>query len=228
MMGILESLESAINKLTWKPGESEWSSYYNNTNYSKEAFGHKSEIVREYLHLANTQTVWDLGANDGTFSRIAAENSSCTIAFDIDPIAVNKNYHQVKQEKNSGILPLLLDLTNPSAALGWANAERDNLFNRANADCILALALIHHLAISNNLPLAEISAFLAKLAPKLIIEFVPKSDSKVQVLLATREDIFTDYNVQGFEASFSQDWIIEQKSEVMGSDRSIYFLKRRA
>ena len=160
----------------------------------------KKELVRTFLQSTQGKTVWDLGANDGTFTSISNELGMYGIAFDIDPIAVNKNYLREKKNGNKAMLPLLMDLTNPSSGLGWAHSERDSLASRGKADCLMALALIHHLAISNNVPFELLSSYFAELGKELIIEFVPKSDSKVQILLASREDIFSTYDEEGFES----------------------------
>ncbi len=117
---------------------------------------------------------------------------------------------------------------NPSPGLGWAHDERDSLASRAEADVVLALALIHHIAISNNVPLPKIAAFLARLAPNLVIEFVPKSDPKVATLLATREDVFPSYTREGFEAAFSSCFEIVSAQDISGSDRTLYRMHRRS
>ena len=124
------------------------------------------------------------------------------------------------------MLPLLLDLTNPSPDLGWFNRERGSLLRRKTADLVMALALVHHLAIGNNLPLPEIARFLAELAPWLIIEFVPKEDSQVQQLLASREDIFPEYHVEGFEQTFNVYFQIVDKQPIKRTERTLYIMKK--
>ena len=225
LLGIVSNLESTIKKLRWKPGETEWGDYYNNTNYQDSAFAHKKELVKEFLVSSEGNVLWDLGANDGTFSSIGLDLGMQTLAFDIDPIAVNKNYVGQRTKEGKQMLPLLMDLTNPSAGIGWDHTERDSLADRGPVDCVMALALIHHLAISNNLPLERIASYFRKLGNQLIIEFVPKEDSKVQILLATREDIFPTYNVEGFEAAFSHYFSIQKKEAVKGSERTLYLMK---
>ena len=110
----------------------------------------------------------------------------------MDPVAVEKNYRRVVERGERHLLPLLLDLTNPSARSGWAHEERESFADRGPADLVLALALVHHLAIAHNLPLPRIAEFFARIARALVIEFVPKADSQLQRMLATREDIFDD------------------------------------
>jgi ribosomal protein L11 methylase PrmA len=172
--------------------------------------------------------VWDLGANDGTFSRIASTRGVPTIAFDIDPVAVERNYQQAVREGDRMILPLLLDLTNPSGKYGWANEERDALADRGPADLALVLALVHHLAIGHNVPLERIADYLGRLARALVIEFVPKPDSQVQRLLASRVDIFENYTQDGFERAFATVFNIEQAVPVQDSVRTIYVMRRRS
>jgi hypothetical protein len=146
------------------------------------------------------------------------------IAFDIDPAAVERNYRRVKAENETGIQPLLLDLTNPSPALGWAHRERLSLEERGRADVLLALAVVHHLAIGHNLPLERVAAFLARVGRSLIIEFVPKSDSQVRRLLRDRPDIFPDYTREGFEAAFRGHFRTERAVPVAESERTLYLM----
>jgi ribosomal protein L11 methylase PrmA len=168
-----------------------------------------------------------LGANTGEFSRLAANRGSYTIAFDIDPAAVEQNYLQVKQNKDTLMLPLVMDFTNPSPSVGWHNQERHSLLERAPADVLLALALIHHLAISNNVPLLRLAEFLSDLGYWLIIEWVPKEDSQVQKLLASRRDIFLEYHQAGFEAACEPYFTIHEKVPIQDSPRVLYLMEKK-
>jgi hypothetical protein len=226
-MGLLDNLETVINKLTWRPVNTEWAEYYDEANYSSNALDSKKQLVADLLTKANPRNIWDLGANDGTFSHIGIEKGIPTISFDIDPACVEKNYLDCKKEKRTGALALLLDLINPSPGIGWENLERTSLLNRGPADTILALALIHHLAISNNLPLSKLAIFFSKLARSLIIEFVPKNDSQVQRLLSTREDIFIDYTQDEFEKQFSRYFQILESKKIEESERTLYLMQVR-
>lgn len=226
-LGLIDNLESAVRKLKWRVQRTEWANYYEDTNYSEEALSHKKEIVARFLEETTPKMLWDLGANVGLFSRIASKRRAQVIAFDIDPAAVEKNYLECLKEGETNILPLLLDLTNPSPGIGWENAERESLLERGPADAVLALALVHHLAISNNLPLEKIADFFSKICHWLIIEFVPKSDSQVQRLLSTREDIFPDYRESVFENEFQKFFVILNCVRIRDSERRVYFMERR-
>jgi ribosomal protein L11 methylase PrmA len=225
--GLISSLETTVKGLSWKPEGTEWADYYSGTNYTDSAFNQKRDLVEELLLIAKPESVWDLGANTGVFSRLAGNKGIPTVSFDIDPAAVEINYLETRKNNEKFILPLILDLTNPSPAIGWANQERASLEQRAKADLILALALIHHMAISNNVPLTQLAEYFVKLAPKLIIEFVPKDDSQVQRLLVSREDIFPDYNKDGFEHAFNTCFRIVKSLPIPETKRILYLMERR-
>ncbi|HET7240641.1 MAG TPA: hypothetical protein VFI77_05760, partial [Gemmatimonadales bacterium] len=141
--------------------------------------------------------------------------------------AVERNYRAVRAANEQGILPLLTDLANPSPPLGWAHRERRSLEQRGPADALLALALVHHLAIGRNVPLERIAEYFSRLGRALVIEFVPKSDSQVQRLLRSREDVFADYQREGFEAAFGRYFRIEAAEAVTGSERTMYAMRLR-
>ena len=225
-LGLIDSLESCLKKLKWRPRGTEWDDYYisNNNNYILEAINHKKQLVSDFLDRISPRTVWDLGANTGLFSRIASKKGIPTVCFDIDPACVEINYLTAVEEGETNILPLLLDLTNPSPGIGWENEERTPLLERGHADTVLALALIHHLVISNNLPLDRIASFFIKICNSLIIEFVPKSDSNAQRLLIARQDIFPNYTQEAFESEFSNLFSIETSASIRNSERTLYLM----
>lgn len=227
MIGLIESLENTVKKLTWKPFGTEWADYYDSTNYSDAAFEHKKQLVRGWAEERKPALVWDLGGNTGVFSREAAASGAQVISFDIDPAAVEQNYRLVKANREENLLPLVLDLTNPSPALGWANRERQSFGQRGPAEMTLALAVIHHLSISNNLPFSQVAEFFAACGKWLVIEFVPKTDSQAQRLLASRQDIFPDYTREGFEAAFSRYFKIHAAEAVRDSERHLYLMEAR-
>lgn len=222
---LIETLESVVNKLRWKPHRSDWTGYYDDTAYAPESLTHKHELVSEYLNILQPRTLWDLGANTGLFSRLAGAKGIPTVSMDADASCVEVSYLKVKRNRELNILPLVVDLTNPSPSIGWANQERMSLMQRGPADTVLALALIHHLAIGNNVPFNRIALFLRKLAPTLIIEFVPKSDVRVQRLLATREDIFSQYTQSSFQCEFAKYFVIQRSDRLTQSERVLFLMR---
>ncbi len=224
----VDSLASTVQSLDWRMPQTTWGDYYTDTNYSDAAFAHKREIVSAALDRLAPATVWDVGGNDGTFSRLASGRGIATICFDMDPAAVEKNYRQAKGGAERHLLPLLLDLANPSGRYGWANEERDGLVDRGPVDAALALALVHHLAIGHNVPLERIAEFFSRLGRALVIEFVPKEDSQVQRLLASRDDIFDTYTAGHFERAFSALFEIVDVTPIRESARTIYVMRARS
>jgi len=226
-LALVDNLESSIRKLEWKPGDTEWRDYYEGDSYESESFKHKQKTVSSFLDKIKPGIVWDLGANTGFFSRIASDKDIFTVSFDIDPMCVEINYQTVFKNRTNNILPLLIDLTNPIPGIGWENNERDSFIKRGPADTILALALIHHLAISNNLPFDKIAKFLRKICNSLIIEFIPKSDIKVKRLLSMREDIFSEYTQRNFEEKFDKYFKIKASAKIKNSERILYLMIRK-
>jgi hypothetical protein len=228
LRGLIDSLERTVKGLTWKPAGTVWGNYYDATNYTDAAFADKRRIVDEALARLQPALVWDLGANDGTFSRLAVDREIDVLSFDVDPAAVEKNYRRMVEHQDRCLVPLVMDLTNPSPACGWAGQERQSLQERGPADVALALALVHHLAIGHNVPFDRLAAFFASVARAVVIEFVPKDDSQVQRMLATREDVFDDYTQNAFERAFDHAFMIEQVHPVAESKRTLYVMRRRA
>ena len=225
LLGLTSSLRGAVRGLTWKAAGTAWADYGETHSYSQGALRAKRGIVEEFLARTGAKQVWDLGANTGDFSRLASERGALTIAFDYDPGAVELNYRRVRAESETMILPLVQDLTNPSSGVGWANRERLSLLQRGPADAVMALALIHHLAIANNVPLVQVASFLAELGRWLIVEFVPKQDPQVSRLLANREDIFPFYDREGFERDFAAHYHIHETRPLPDSDRLVYLME---
>jgi hypothetical protein len=222
LITLVKNLAAQVRRLSWRAAGTEWADYTTDNNYSESAASSKRRLVLDHLRELGAHLVWDLGANTGEYSRAARETASNVISFDVDPAAVERNYRRVRAEGEIGILPLLLDLTNPSPAQGWGGHERLSLQERGPADVLLALALVHHLAIGHNLPLERVAAYLATLGKALIIEFVPKSDAQVGRLLLSRPDIFPNYTREGFETAFSRYFRIASAAPIDDSERWLY------
>lgn len=224
-LNLVESLRGAVKGLSWHPHGTVWSEYYEGDSYEREGLEHKKELIQGYLARMKPRSLWDLGANTGMHSRLASTQGIHTLAWDFDPGAVELDYREVKKSGEKNLLPLLSDLTNPSSGIGWANEERMSMRERGPADAIMALALIHHLVIGNNVPLARVAESFATYGRHLIIEFVPKSDPKVKLLLSSRTDIFDDYTREGFEAAFGRAYRIREAQPIRNSERILYWME---
>ncbi len=229
LTALVDSLGSAISGLRWRPRGTGWSDYYAGTSYSPQAFEEKARLVAQSLEAIRPtpRIVWDLGANTGLFSRLASRRGIHTVSFDADHACVEESYRRGAEAGETHLLPLWLDLANPSPGLGWAGEERTSLVDRGPADAVMALALVHHLAIGNNLPQARIAGFLSRVSRWLIIEFVPREDSQVRRLLANRADIFQGYTQQAFDAHFGEHFEVVRRVGIGDSQRTLYLMRRR-
>ena len=230
LQGIIGSLENTIKKLQPPHVSTEWGDYYTFTNYSEKGFEYKRQLVAEMLEAVTPkpQVVWDMGANNGEFSVLAAERDMYTVAMDIDPLAVERNYRaKANDQQANNMLPFVQDCINPSPSNGFMNQERDSLFDRGPADVAMGLAIIHHLAIGRNVPLTRLAELFSKLGKHVIIEFVPKGDSKVDILLASRRDIFEDYDIEHFEAAMSEHFKLVRKAPIKQTKRTLYLYKQK-
>lgn len=229
LIALMESLRGAVAGCQLPERRTEWGDYYDETNYSQEAMSAKETLVRQMLdEIADpTALTHDIGANTGRFSRLVANKDRYVIAHDVDELAIERSYQEGKRLRSGAVLPLVLDLVNPSPAIGWALEERSSALERIAGGNVIALALIHHLAISNNVPLPHLADLFGRLAGTLIIEFVPKEDSQVRRLLATREDVFPDYTLAAFEAAFGEVFEITSREPVPGTVRTLFAMRRR-
>ncbi len=225
LIALLEDLESVIDRLTLKSKRSTWSHYYQDNSYSSKAASSKEKLVSDWVDELNPKSVWDIGANNGYFSKLCADKNIFTMSLDADIRCVEDNFCNAQAENQNNLMPLVLDLTVPTPSAGWSNKERLGLPSRGPAELILALALVHHLAIAQNIPLKEVAAYFAELGQNLIIEFVPKEDVQVQRLLALREDVFDRYDQRCFEEYFSRSFDIMKKQTITDSGRVLYLMQ---
>lgn len=223
---LIESLTDTVSGLSWDPEGTAWADYADHTSYDDRATAAKGSAVKAALRAAGGERAWDLGANTGRYSRIAADAGYRVVALDVDPAAVERAYRQLRSEGRTDILPLLADLTDPSPPLGWGSAERAGLLERIDGDVILALALVHHLAIGANVPLSMIASLFAAMAPDAIVEWVPKEDAMARRLLASRRDVFPDYTLDGFRHAFASHFEIVSETTIEGTERSLFHLRR--
>lgn len=230
LMGLVESIEGGIKNLHWKMPKTPWRDYYDpadHGSYEEVSLHEKKSFVYSSLKALHPKSLVDIGANTGLYSQIAASMGISVVSLDNDPTVVEQNYQAIKKDKEKRILPLWVDITNPTPAIGWENKERESFLSRAHFDTGLALALVHHLAIANNLPLAKIAEFFSTVCSSIIIEFIPREDNRVQTLLQNRKDIFGDYTQDGFEKEFNRFFTISKKHTLSDSKRTLYVMLRK-
>lgn len=229
IINMLDMINNQLSNLKLKEHKTEWMNYYDMSNYNEKAFNSKENIIKEFCKIikSNDNDIsFDLGSNDGRFSSlIEKELNNYVVSFDIDNNAVEYNY--LKNKNNDKILPLIMDFTNPSSGIGFSNIERKSFMDRGNANLTLVLAFIHHLVISNNLSFEMIADFLSKITKYLIIEFVPKEDSQVKLLLKTRNDIFNFYKIDTFKDEFSKYFNIILEEKIDNSKRTLFLMETK-
>ena len=223
---LLKGLESFVQKIAAKKVKTVWDDYYTDTILGDDYLNAKTILVKSFCSFIDFKTVIDLGANDGHFSLLFNDDKN-VVATDADPNCINELYLNLKKENRLNILPLVNNLTTPSPAIGWNNTERESITSRLKADLVLALALVHHLAIANNVPLVLIANWLQPMAEHLIIEFVPRGDEKVIQLLQHRTDIFEDYSLENFKSIFAEKYKIIKEEKVGNTNRILFLMKRR-
>ncbi len=216
-------MRALVAKLDWDAKASEWGDYTDQHNYSDADHEAKAAFVEAAVESSRPGVVWDMGANTGQFSRIAAAHCQYVVAADIDQLAVDRHYRQLKANGPDNILPLVMNLADPSPNLGWRLAERREMPHRCRADLVLALALIHHIVISANIPLNEFIAWLADLDADLVIEFVTRDDEQVKKLLLNKEDQYHDYELENFEAQLGRRFQAVERKVLGSGNRYLYY-----
>ena len=228
-IALVESLISTVRKVRLPKAASSWSGYYADaSHYPAEAEAYKKQAVEKTVRETQPNLVFDLGGNIGNYSRVVTAAGVDCVCYDQDPLSVNDNYVRSRESGDVHMLPLVMDLSNPTPSLGFGGTERMGFFERPKPDLVLALALIHHLRISGNLPLLNLAGFFARLSTRVLIEFVPKEDPLVQILLANREDIFADYSEASFEGCFDRHFRVAWNSKIPGTLRTLYLFERES
>jgi hypothetical protein len=225
MLGLIEHLSSAIEKLRYEALDGHWVDYYDHTNYSDAAMTHTREHVAALIESVKPRTLWDLGANTGAFSVLGSERGAYTTAFDADVASVERHYRTCVARGETHVLPLVMDLANPSGRIGWSHEERLSLVDRGPADLALALGLIHHLTLANQVPFAMSARFLRRICRALVIEFVMPTDSQVQAMLSRMPRRADDYSVERFEREFAGSFDTLAVRPIAESDRRLYLMR---
>ena len=203
-----------------------WQHYARANTYSADEARNKARFVGEFAAATRPALLWDLGCNSGDYSKAALDaGAGMCVGFDFDAGALESAYLRAKAE-SLNFLPLHLDASNPSPSQGWAQHERKGLLERAPANAVLALALVHHLAVAKNVPLDYVVDWLTGLAGSGVIEFVQKDDPMVRELLRLRQDIFPQYTEHHFERALGARARICKVQQVSATARKLYWFER--
>jgi SAM-dependent methyltransferase len=219
----VRKLRKLVGRLDWEPGRTAWSSYGETRPYDDADAAAKQAFVREAAGVRRRRLVWDLGCNDGRYTRVAAQAADYTVAVDADAAVVEALYRALREEGAATILPLVGNLADPSPGLGWRGRERRPLRERGLPELTLCLALFHHLALSANVPVRDILDWLAELRTELVIEFPTREDPMVQKLLARKgPGANPDYETDVFERTLAEHWRIERREALPSGTRILY------
>jgi hypothetical protein len=225
---VVRKLLKLVRSLRSKRSDSAWAKYRETCSYSDEGRVAKEQFIRAVLDDHAPKLAWDLGANDGTYARIVAERGAYVVAVDADDVTVDALYRSLRVDGIDNVLPLVMNLLDPSPARGWRNEERKAFTDRAAPDLVLALALVHHLALAGNVPLAEVVSWLRTLGGSLVVEFVEPHDPMAKQLLGNkREGLFPDYRIDVFEQLLAQHFTIARREPVPGGTRTLYLAEPR-
>ena len=221
-ISILKNIKNLITNLETKKDKTLWSDYSKNNTYKAEEENEKKKIVEEFSKKFKFKSLADLGCNDGVYSEICLKNGcDNVVGFDYDLNAID-NAFKLSKDKNLNFLPLYFDASNPSTNLGWFQSERKGFMERAKFSGMLALAFEHHLSIAKNIPLEQVIDFLTNIAPRGLIEFVPKNDDTIRKMLSLKGDIFKDYDENNFRDILSKTSKIESENIISESGRKIF------
>ena len=228
VLATIARLEKLVRGLEWRPGRTAWSGYRATTSYTDADAARKEAFVREAAHSRAWELVWDVGANEGRHSRIAAEAARYVVALDADAAVADGLYRALAEERSSGVLPLVVDVTDPSPGLGWRGRERLPLEARGRPDLTLCLAVLHHVAIGANVPVPEFLSWLADLGGALVIEFATRDDPRVASLLARKgPGAHPDYDRAPFERALAERFMVERSETLSSGTRILYDARPR-
>jgi SAM-dependent methyltransferase len=219
----VKNLAKLVDRLEVARRGSTWSDYRETCSYSDADADAKQAFVRSALAAGESRLVLDLGANDGAYSRLVAELADYVVAVDSDEMVIDRLYRQLRAERKENILPLVMNLVDPSGGLGWRNRERAAFAERVRPDVTLALALVHHLSIGANVPLGEVVSWLRSFGGRLVVEFVHADDVQVKRLLANKPPgLFDDYQRRAFEELLAEQFLVHEQQRLPGSSRTLY------
>ena len=226
MKNLLQSLEDGINSFSFSQSGTQWSAYYEEAKLRGDYVGSKKQVISEWLNALDFNTVLDAGSNEGEFSQLVANRANYILSTDLDHSAISKLYRKIQQENISTIYPLIMDLSNPSPAIGVNNKERPSFLERCKVDVTLALALIHHLALGNNIPFKNIAEMFCNITRYLIIEFIPENDEKIRLMTLHKKNLLAGYSLENFLSAFKNYFSVVSTEKIGDSGRTLFLMER--
>lgn len=223
----LKGLRKILNKIHPSTEDSTWSNYEKTHSYNSCEEAVKMTFVRSMLETHKPRRVIDIGCNTGVYSRIASETVNTVVALDLDAACIDRLYKNCRNDKIENIFPMVANLLNPSPCMGWMMQERASLFDRIRGDAFLALALVHHMAISGNVPLKNFIDMLSSLANGGVVEWVDKTDPMIQALLKNRRDVFDEYTWDNFKHLLGQSFNIEKVTKIGDGRRRLCLVRQK-
>lgn len=227
ILGNVARLSKIVEGLTWKRATSTWAGYARDNSYDRETHDEKARFVEQVAEAERPRLTIDLGCNTGVFSALVAPHSETVVAVDGDHLAIEHLYRRLREDGPDNVLPLVVDLTDPSPALGWRQRERTPLDARGTPELVLCLALVHHMVITANVPLDDVIDWLADLGGALVIEWVDKRDAMVERLLRNKDDIYVDYTPEAFEGALARRYEIVRRQVYHGGTRTLVHARPR-
>jgi hypothetical protein len=218
----LQHLRNVVEKISPPKYDTEWHRYYTFTNYENAAFADKEAVIRKVMAHRKYGCAWDMGGNNGHFSRIMVESAGTVVSMDIDYGAIDLNWAINRKKGAANIYPLVQDMTNPSPALGFGNAERKTIDERSKPDIMFALALVHHLAVTYNVPFSMMAQRFSRNGAELAVEYVDRDDSQFVKLLRSKDDEYDHYNRAEFERAFGKWFDLIERHDIPGTSRTLY------
>lgn len=226
LTNLANHLKAIVKKLEPAATPSNWIEYYEND--VEQAYQvKKREVISGWLKEQQPGKVLDVGANRGQYSYMAAETAACVIAAEADPTCVDAMWLEMREKKVDRILPICFNAANPEPGIGWMNEERSSVLERIGADSVLALAVTHHLAITYAIPFHRQAEFFFRLGKEAFVEFIPKPDPKVQLLLKTHRNPFDSYSRETFVAAFEKLFEVRRSAVLSDSGRELFWLVRK-
>lgn len=226
LLSFVHNLKQTVQGLHDKRKSSVWENYVSDNTYQTNDQQQKENFIQEHLAPLKPHQLIDLGCNTGHYSKLVTHFAQQVISVDYDPACIDVLYGVIKQDGTlqKSITPMVGNLVNPSPALGWDLNERENQLTRFQSDAFLALALIHHVCITENVPLDMFVAFLKQMGPYGVVEWVDKKDPMVHILLKNRRDIFQEYTWEHFQNCLQRYFKIEKVTPLNQGTRKLCFV----